>query len=139
MRRDELDALATAICPPAARVVTAPRLRLAGADPDAVKAALRTRWQAPVQGVYVMHRNELTPVELGHVAVAHAGPGAVLTGILAAQVLRLRWVPALAGAMVLVGPEVRRRSSEGLVLVRRCASLSHLATTEWAGLLVAPV
>src|SRR4051812_3270847 len=139
MRSDELDALATVLGASSAGVLTAPRLRLAGADPDAGKAAVRTRWQAPVQGVYVPHREELSPCELGHVAVAHAGPGAVLTGLMAARILGLRWVPDLAGAMVLVAPEVRRSSSQGLVLVRRCARLTCLETTEWEGLLVAPV
>src|SRR3954454_1171161 len=139
MRRDELDALATGLGASSAGVLTAAQLRLAGADPDAVKVALRHRWQAPVQGVYVPHRDELSAGELGHVAVAHAGPGAVVTGLLAARILGLRWVPSLAGAMVLVAPEVRRRGSEGLVLVRRSAALPAMVTTEWAGLLVAPV
>src|SRR3954453_14717220 len=101
MTRDELDALAATLGSGSSGGVTAPALRLAGADPDAVKAAVRTRWQAPVQGVYVPHREELSPCELGHVAVAHAGPGAVLTGLMAARILGLRWVPDLAGAMVL--------------------------------------
>lgn len=139
MRSDELEDLAATLGATSAGVVTAAALRLAGAHPDAVTLALASRWQAPVRGVYVLHQQPLSAVELAHVAVAHAGAGAVLTGLAAARALGLRWVPDLPAAMVLVEPERRRASSQGQVLVRRCAGLSSLATSSWAGLRVAPV
>ncbi len=138
MRSDELDRLATRLGTERGGVVTAADLRAAGADPDTVRTALARRWQAPVRGVYVPHRRELTAVELAHVAVAHAGAGAVLTGLVAARALGMRWVPDLPGAMVLVEPERRRASSQSHVLVRRFGALSTLPTTPWKGLLLAP-
>ena len=139
MRTAELDDLAVLLGAGSAGVVTAAGLRLAGADPDAVKRALATRWQTPVRGVYSPHRRPLSDEELAHVAVAHAGAGSVLTGLAAARALRLRWVPDLSTVMVLVEPERRRASSEGLVLVRRCAGLPTMPTSRWCGLPVAPV
>lgn len=139
MRLDELDALVGTLDLPCPTVVTAAALRVAGADPDTVRRAVRTRWQAAVRGVYVTHREPLTPIELAHVAAVHAGPDVALTGLLAARALGLRWVPDLPGAMVLVDPERRRCGSEGLVLVRRCDALASMETTTWEGLSVAPV
>ncbi len=120
-------------------VVAAPELRLAGVDPDTVKAALRAHWQRPVRGVYVTHREPLTPPTLAHVAAKHAGPGAVITGLLVARAVGLRWVPDLPGAMALVAPQARRRGSEGLVLVRRTRALPDLATNAWEGLPIPPI
>ncbi len=139
MRLNELFVLAHRLGDGTHGVVSAAELRLAGADPDTVKAAVHRHWNRSLRGIYVPHRDPLTPAELGHVAVKHAGPGAVLTGLLAARAVGLRWVPDVPGAMVLVAGEVRRRGSEGVVLVRRCAGLDQLETTLWEGLHVAPV
>ena len=139
MRIDELLALASELGRERGGVVLASQLRLAGADPDTVRLAIRTRWQVPVRGVYVLHRRGLDDLELAHVALAHAGPQAVLTGALVARAAGLRWLPDLPGAMVLVPAQVRRRGSEGLVLVRRCADLDLLGVRDVNGLSTAPM
>ena len=120
-------------------VVKAPQLRLAGSDPDTVALALRSHWQAPVRGVYVPHRNPLSDPELAHVAVAHAGPDAVVSGALAARMYTFRWLPDdLVGAVALTPPETTRVSSAGIVLVRRCSALSTMQTRSWQGVELAP-
>ena len=139
MRMQDLFTLAAELGRDRCRVVTAPALRLAGADPDTISDAVRHHWQAPVRGVYLPHRRPPSEPELAHVALAHAGHGSVLTGRLGAIAHGLRWVPELPGAMVLVAPHVRRVGSEGQVLVRRCGALDELVTTEWHGVPVAPV
>jgi len=138
MQLRALFALAADLGAATAGVVTAAQLRLAGVDPDTVRQALERHWQAPVRGVYVPHRNPLTEVELAHVAVAHAGPEAVVSGLLAARTHEMRWLPDdVPGVVVLVSPESRRVSSEGLILVRRCAALSSSSTQPWEGLRLA--
>lgn len=139
MRMEDLFALAAELGKDRCGVVTAAALRLAGADPDTIRDALCRYWQAPVRGVYLRHRQPPSTAELAHVALAHAGHGSVLTGVLAARAHRLRWVPELPGAMVLVAPHLRRVNSEGKVLVRRCAGLGELVTTAWNGVPIAPV
>ena len=139
MRLAELFTLATALGEGTHGVMTAPQLRAAGAQPEAVAAALRRHWQAPVRGIYLPHRRLLTDVELAHVALAHGGPDAVVTGLLVARADGLRWLPDdVAGAMVLVPPEIRRLSFEDLLLVRRCSALPGMPTRSWEGLPVAP-
>lgn len=119
-------------------MITAPQLRFAGADPDTIRQALERHWQAPVRGVYLPHRRVPTDIELAHVAMAHAGPESVVSGLLAARHLGMRWLPDdVPGVVVLVPPSVHRVSSEGLILVRRCASLSSGVTQPWEGLRVA--
>ncbi len=120
-------------------VVTAAELRAVGADTEAIKRALARRWQAPVRGIYVANRDPVEDHLLALVAVKAGAPGAVLTGLVAARHLGLRWVPDLPGAMVLVGDEVRRRSTPGLVLVRRSQEHGLLKTSDWDGVPVAPV
>lgn len=136
--RMELNALfvkAAALGSETAGVVTAAQLRMAGADPDTVRQAIERHWQAPAHGIYVPHRQGLTDVELAHVAAAHAGPEAVVSGLLAARTLGMRWLPEdVPGALVLVPPHVRRVSSKGLILVRRCDALSSGSTQPWNGL-----
>ena len=139
MRIDDLVSLAAELGRLRDGVVLAADLRLAGADPDTVRQAIRTRWQVPVRGVYVLHRNSLSDVELARVALAHAGPQAVLTGGLVARRAGLRWLPELEGAMALVPAQVRRRGSEGLVLVRRCADLHDLDVEVVSGMPMAPM
>lgn len=139
MRIDDLLALAAELGRPRGGVVLAADLRRAGADPDTVRQAIRTRWQVPVRGVYVLHRDPLTDAELGQVALAHAGPQAVLTGGLVARRAGMRWLPELPGAMALVPAHVRRRGSEGVVLIRRCADLDTLDVRVVDGMPVVPV
>jgi hypothetical protein len=139
MRLDDLSALAAELGATTHGVVKASELRLAGALPDAVACALRSRWQAPVRGVYVLHRNPLSDPELAQVAVAHAGPEAVVSGALAARLHGFRWLPDdLVGVVALVPPETRRVGSQGTVLVRRCSALTTMQTRAWEGLRLAP-
>jgi hypothetical protein len=140
MRLDELFTLAADLGTNRHGVVRAPQLRLAGADPDTVARAIRSHWQVPVRGVYVPHKQPLTDAELAHVAVAHAGPDAVVSGALAARVHDLRWLPNdVVGVVALIPPETRRVHSEGIVLVRRCSRLATTETRSWEGVQLAPV
>ncbi|MCW2545211.1 MAG: hypothetical protein JWM40_2763 [Frankiales bacterium] len=128
-------AMATDLGAGTAGIVTAAQLRLAGAEHDTVRQALERHWQAPVRGVYVPHGAGLTDVELAHVAVAHAGPEAVISGLVAARTLGMRWLPDdVPGALVLIPPDVRRVGSEGVILVRRCGALASCVTQAWEGL-----
>lgn len=139
MHRDELAAVAADVGADAAGVMTAALLRRAGADADAVKRALASSWQAPVRGVYLPHRRVLTDVELAHVGLAHAGPDAVVSGLLAARALGLRWLPEdIPGVLMLVPAETRRKAVENQVPVRRIAGLSDLSTQLWNGVPLAP-
>ena len=138
MRRDDLFNMAVRLGAATHGVVTAPQLRLAGAQPDTVARALQSHWQAPVRGVYVPHRRPLSDAELAHVAIAHAGPDAVVSGALVARAYKLRWLPEdVVGVVALVPAQTRRVSSEGVVLVRRCSGLATMATRSWEGVPVA--
>lgn len=88
MTRDELQALAVPLSDHG--VVAAHELRFANADPSAVALRLKGDWQASIRGIYVIDQRELTPVVRGHVAVKHAGEGAVVTGLQAAKWRGLR-------------------------------------------------
>lgn len=139
MRLEELFTLAADLGANQRGVVKAAQLRVAGANPDTVAQAIRSHWQAPVRGVYVPHRIPLTDAEVAHVAVAHAGPDAVVSGALAARRYELRWLPDdVVGVVALVPAQTRRVSSHGLVLVRRCSSLAMMHTRSWEGVQVAP-
>lgn len=91
------------------------------------------------QGTYLLGGTTLDDVQRGHVALAMAGPDAVLTGLYAARLLRLRWVPDGGDVQVLVPADRRRRGSEGWLLVRRCGWIGELRVLPVNGLRVAPV
>jgi hypothetical protein len=139
VRLDQLFALADMLGRDHGGVLTAPRLRMAEADPDTVRQVVKHHWQVPVRGVYVPHRLPLSDAEMAHVALAHAGPEAVLSGAPVARRLAMRWIPEdLHGYLALVPPSVTRVSSEGLVLVRRCAGVGAMRTWSWEGIPMAP-
>jgi hypothetical protein len=119
-------------------VVSAAELRLAGAPPDLIKTALVRHWQHPLTGIYVIDHREVNDLVKAHLAIKHAGPGAVVTGLAAARFLGYRWVPESSEVQVLVEAERRRRSSEGFVLVRRFVNLHLLTTSTRYGLELAP-
>lgn len=139
MRLDELFTMASDLGVATHGVLKASQLRLAGSQPDTIALALRSHWQAPLRGVYVPHRNPLSDPELAHVAVAHAGPEAVVSGAVVARLYNFRWLPDdLVGVVALIPPENRRVSSDGQVLVRRCSALATMPTRSWEGVKVAP-
>jgi hypothetical protein len=121
-------------------VVTAEELRVGGADRAVITRLVDDgRWRRLARGLYLTVPGPLTEVVKAHAAVKHAGPGAVLTGLLAARWLGLRWVPDPTAVQVLVPADRRRHSSEAFVLVRRHAGLEMLPTSTHEGLPVAPV
>jgi hypothetical protein len=134
-----LNALALPLAAPSSGVVSAAELRLAGADRHAVSRASRSAWQRPLTGIYVVDGRPITEPVRAHIAVKHAGPGAVVTGLLACRWHGLRWVPESTAVHVLVDPDRRRQSSNLWVLVRRFADLDQLETSAAHGLRVAPV
>ena len=138
MTLEQLFALAADLGSETHGVVRAGDLRCAAADPDTVARALERHWQAPVRGIYVPHRNPLSDIELAHVGSAHAGPGSVVTGLLAGRVLGLRWLPEVPGVLVLVTPDVQHVDSTGLVALRRIGGLAEVEVTEWNGVLLPP-
>lgn len=140
MRFEDLQALAAEVGASHGGAVSAPGLRLAGADRDAVRHAVTTSWQAPVRGVYLPHREQLSDVELAHVAVLHSGPDVLISGLVAARALGLRWLPEdVPGVVALIPHEARRKDAERLVLVRRCRAFEELSTDDWEGVRIAPV
>lgn len=122
------------------RIVTAEELRLAGADDDAIKRAKSNgSLQAipGVRGLYVVGKQAYDEFVLMHGASRHAGEGAVITGIWATRLLKMRWIPEAGACMVRIPAARHRRGSEGYVTVCRTASHERLDTWEHKGLLVA--
>lgn len=95
------------------------------------------RWQRPLCGYYVPHAEPLDDLVLARLAVDYGGDQSLLTGLIGARALGLRWVPALPGAHVLVPADVRRRSC-GQIRVRRSAGCVTLEPWDWQGVPVAP-
>lgn len=71
--------------------------------------------------------------------VAALGPQALLTGLLPAEALGIRWVPPTATVQVLIPASVRRAPRPG-VQVRRTSAFAALAADAWTwnGVAVAP-
>lgn len=84
-------------------------------------------WQRLASGLYLPGAQPPNRVQLAKAAQRYGGPYAVISGLLAAAALGLRWVPEPRQAMVLVGAE-RRLSSTQHIDVRRCAALADVAT-----------
>ncbi len=134
-----LNALALPLAAACSGVVSAAELRQVGADRHAVTRACEDAWQRPLTGIYVVDGRAMTDRVRAHIAVKHAGLGAVVTGLLACRWHGLRWVPDSAAVHVLVEPDRRRQSSDQWVLVRRFQDLDELETVAAHGLRVAPV
>jgi hypothetical protein len=118
--------------------LTPRQLSAAGFDEDLARREVAARrWQRPLRGYYVPNTDPLTDVLLARIATAYAGRASLLTGLIAARALQMRWVPTLPGAQVLVPAGVRRPSSR-LVHVRRCAALHELTPTLWQDVRLAP-
>lgn len=127
-------------------VVSARELRAVGVDLSVVPRLVAAgAWSRLWRGMYLTASHPPGPLVRAHAAVKHldqrqpgarAVPRAVLTGLLAAQELGMRWVPTPARVQVLVGPTVQRRSHPQ-VLVRRAADVSSIQTWSWDGLAVA--
>lgn len=138
--RPDLARVVTAYAEDGRTVMSAQALRLRGARPASITAALDAReLQRPLKALYVPAQLAITGPLLAELAIEHAGEGAVLTGLMAAEWLGLRWVPEATEAHVLVAHERRRRSTEGRVLVRRCRWVDELDTVLLHGVPVAPV
>lgn len=113
--------------------VTTAQLRNAGIDPRVAQRQLRAgHWQRPARGVYVPHRRTLSGTELGHAAAALAGGRVVVTGLVAARLLGLRWVPPTQGVLALVDDTIRTPSS-GQVTLRRTHDIATLETWTRSG------
>ena len=97
----------------------------------------RGQWQRLCRGQYLRHPAAASDHEIATAALAWAGPRSMLTGLIAARALRLRWVPAGGRAQILVPSEVRRIEQAHFV-VRRSARFSELQPWLWCGLPVAP-
>ena len=92
-------------------VVTAEALDKAGLCTRwASRQARRGHWQSPARRTYVVHARPLSDLTFGHAAAAHAGPEAVITGLIPLRILGLRWLPALTwGSSIgtdVVGPSI---------------------------------
>src|SRR5690242_7780780 len=81
----------------------------AGFDEDLARREVAAgRWQRPVRGRYLPTAEAVEDLALARVATAYAGDRSLLTGLIAARALALRWVPTRPGAQVLVPAHVRR-------------------------------
>ena len=124
-------ALAVAACN--GGVVTAAQLRAAGCSPRLGERQVRAgAWQRPARGVYVVHARTLTGLELARAAAALAGTRTVMSGLVAARELGLRWVPPAPHVLALVEPTVRTPSS-GRVVLRRTNDLACVPTWSHRG------
>ena len=118
--------------------MTTGQLTASGFDEDLARREVDAgRWQRPIRGYYVPHAGPLPDPVLARIATAHVGPSGLLTGLIAARALQMRWVPTLPGAQVLA-PAGMRRTSTRLVQVRRCAALPGLVPWLWEDVRVAP-
>ncbi len=140
MRQEDMKLLVQRLGEDTFGVVVALALRLAGATLDDIARLVEAGWlNRPVRGVYVPKDVPLTvPVTL-HIALAHAGAGSVVTGLTAARLLQLRWVPASSEVLMLVPKDRRRRGTESFVRVRRCVWFDELKTITMYGVAVAPI
>ncbi|MDX6216739.1 MAG: hypothetical protein QOG99_2323 [Frankiales bacterium] len=138
MKRPAIDALCQELQDH--RVITAEDLRIAGADDSAI---YRARGGGLLQdlpgidGIYVVGKEPYGDDVLMHAAARWAGPGAVITGIWAARLLKLPWVPVGGTCLVRIDEAHKRRGSEGFVTVCRTKSMERLQTWEHDGLLIA--
>ena len=119
-------------------LLTTQRLAATGFDEDLARREVGAgRWQRPARGRYLPSAERLDDLTLARVATSLAGERSLLTGLIAARALRLRWVPTRPGAQVLVPADVRRRSQDRIV-VRRCAGIADLEPWLWHDVRVAP-
>src|SRR5436190_13688868 len=136
--REREAARAAAIAGQHGGFLTPRQLAAAGLDEDLARREVAAgRWQRPIRGYYVAHTDALPGEVLARIATSYAGPSSLLTGLIAARALRMRWVPTLPGAQVLI-PAGMRRPSTRLVRVRRCAALPELTAWQWEDVRVAP-
>lgn len=138
MTRDEIRAALQACS--RGGVVLAPDLRRAGVTGRDIQVARHAgeleRW---AMSTYILGGTPDTPLQRGAAALAVAGPGSVLSGLWAARVLGLRWIPDGGPVMVLVPGDRRRRGSEAWFEVRRCTGVEDVPTLSVAGLPIAHV
>jgi hypothetical protein len=90
-------------------------------------------WQRSATGIYLPHNRVPDPPALARAAQDYAGPAGVVTGLLAAWALKMRWIPTAARAAVLIDGERRLHSTEHID-VRRCAALRELPRWELGGI-----
>lgn len=97
-------------------------------------AQLRARYRRVFPDVWVLSGTDLTPVLRARAAWRWSGGRGVLAGWSAAAVLGLRWVPAEAGAEIVVPG--RSRSSVGLQVWHRQLAPSETEVDEVTGMSV---
>lgn len=132
--------VASVLGAPSFLVFRSDELRAAGIHPDTVTRLVTAgQWQLLWRGVYLCSAEPPTALQRAWAAVKHAGaPGrtTLVTGLAGAAGLGMRWVPDRRAVQVLVGAEVYRTSTPG-VLVRRAWDVDLVPTWRWGGLLVA--
>lgn len=112
-------------------VVRVADLRDLGATSKDVEAARRRGdLTNVVRGIDVVGADPPEGDLRARVALVHAGPGAVLSGLWAARELGWRWVPVSAVVQALVPGDRRRRASQSWVRLRRCNRLTG-APAQW--------
>ena len=117
--------------------VSATALRSAGVSLDVADRQVKAgRWQRGARGVYVLHDRPLGPEDLARVGHAYVRAPCVVTGLIAAHLLGVRWLPPADRVHVLVDDPLRRPSS-GLVHVTRAAPLGEVPRWSWSGIQVA--
>lgn len=90
-------------------------------------------WQRSATGSYLPNDRAPDALALARAAQDYAGPTGVVTGLLAAQALKMRWIPPARRAVVLVAGERRLRSTAHIA-VRRCAALRDVARWRSGGI-----
>lgn len=85
-------------------------------------------WRRLAPGIYLVLPGPPDPLGLARGAQAYGGPTGVISGLLAARALRMRWIPDANRALLLV-EGARRLGSTEFVTVRRCSALT--AVERW--------
>jgi hypothetical protein len=107
-------------------ILTAAELRALGMSRStADRLVAAGEWRRLASGIYVISADPPDPDGLARGAQLYGGPTAVVSGLLAATALRMRWIPTASQARLLVDGKRRLRST-AFVAVRRCSSLADV-------------
>ena len=127
--RFAVDAAAAAV----GGVLTTEELRALGMSRSTADRLVASgAWQRLAPGIYLIIPAPHDPYGLARGAQLYGGPDTVVSGLLAAQALRMRWIPEASKALLLVEGS-RRLVATDFVKVRRSSKLSSVERWERDG------
>lgn len=118
-------------------IVAAATLLEAGMPPDVLKR-LRSEWEAPVPGHFVIDGRAIDDEVRARITRSVGGPGTIVSGWLAAKWLKLPWIPELPRVLGLI-PADRRRRSRAFAVLRRVKAWPTIPTVDHNGISIADI